>query len=261
VLVPALERLIQPMKARLSRILNTGETAELHATATDSGIDLSLKLSRARGPDILNALSEFASVLNLARLTWNGELVALARTPSLRLRRFSVTLPPEAFLQPTVEGERMLQTLVCEAAGRAKNVADLFAGCGSFALPLADGRVVHAVEIAGAQLDALADAAKAGKAQVTTEARDLFRRPLLPSELTRFDAVILDPPRPGAAAQAHALAQSVVPNLLYVSCSPATFARDARSLCDGGYRLARIVPVDQFLWSPHVELFAHFTRE
>jgi 23S rRNA (uracil1939-C5)-methyltransferase len=206
-------------------------------------------------------LSDFASALNLARLTWNGELVALARTPSLRIRRFTLALPPEAFLQPTVEGERMLQALVCEAVGGAKRVADLFAGCGSFALPLADGRAVHAVEIAGPQLDALAGAAKAGNAELTTQARDLFRRPLTSSELGRFDAVVLDPPRPGALAQAQALAESTVPNVFYVSCSPATFARDARSLCDGGYRLARVVPVDQFLWSPHVELFAHFTRE
>jgi 23S rRNA (uracil1939-C5)-methyltransferase len=126
---------------------------------------------------------------------------------------------------------------------------------------MADGRAVHAVDSAGAQIEALAGAAKADRATLTTETRDLFRRPLLASELARFDAVVLDPPRPGATAQVQALAQSAVPTVLYVSCNPASFARDARTLADGGYRLTRVVPLDQFLWSPHVELFAHFTRE
>jgi 23S rRNA (uracil1939-C5)-methyltransferase len=106
----------------------------------------------------------------------------------------------------------------------------------------------------------MVEAARASKANFTSDTRDLFRRPLLPSELARFDAVVLDPPRPGATAQAQALAQSAVPAVLYVSCNPASFARDARILYDGGYRLSRVVPVDQFLWSPHVELFARFSR-
>ena len=126
---------------------------------------------------------------------------------------------------------------------------------------MAEGRSVHAVDSAEAQIEALAGAAKAGRATLTAETRDLFRRPLLASELARFDAVVLDPPRPGATAQVQALAQSTVPTVLYVSCNPASFARDARILVDGGYRLTRVVPLDQFLWSPHVELFARFTRE
>ena len=155
---------------------------------------------------------------------------------------------------------RILQDLVREEAGDARRVADLFSGCGTFALALADTYAVHAVDSTSAQIDALAAAAKAGRANLTTETRDLFRRPLLASELARFDCVVLDPPRPGAQAQAQTLAQSAVPDVLYVSCNPASFARDARILIDGGYRLARVVPLDQFLWSPHVELFARLSR-
>jgi 23S rRNA (uracil1939-C5)-methyltransferase len=261
VLVPALARLIGPLKVQLAKILQPNETAELHATATDVGIDLSLKIKRARGPDLLMALSELASVLNLARLNWNGETVAMAATPAMRIGRFTIALPPESFLQPTKEGEAIVQGVVCEEVGSAPRIADLFSGCGTFALALAEGRAIHAVDSAGAQIEALAGAAKAGGATLTAETRDLFRRPLFASELARFDVVVLDPPRPGATAQVQALARSTVPIVLYVSCNPGSFARDARILSDGGYRLTRVVPLDQFLWSPHVELFACFVRD
>jgi 23S rRNA (uracil1939-C5)-methyltransferase len=261
VLVPELEALIAPLKAGLAPIIKEGETAELHATSTDSGVDLSLKFKRAREPGLLMDLSSLASSLKVARLSWNGELVAMVEAPSLRIGGFTVMLPPESFLQPTKQGERILQELVGEAAAGARNIADLFSGCGTFSLSLAGGRVVHAVDNTEPQIRALASAARAGGANVTMDLRDLFRRPLLPAELQRFDCVVLDPPRPGAQAQAMAVASSKVPRLLYVSCNPASFARDARILVDGGYRLTRVVPVDQFLWSPHVELFAQFARE
>ena len=260
VLVPALARLIGPLKMQLAQILKPNETAELHATATETGIDLSLKIKRTRDPDLLMALSELAVALNVARLSWNGEMVAMAATPAVSIGRFTVALPPESFLQPTKEGEAIVQGLVREEAGDARRIADLFSGCGTFALDLADGRAIHAIDSAAAQIDALLRAAKAGGANLTAETRDLFRRPLLASELARFDAVVLDPPRPGATVQVQALAQSKVPTVLYVSCNPASFARDARILIDGGYRLMRVVPLDQFLWSPHVELFARFAR-
>ena len=261
ILVPELARLIAPLKQALAPLLKAGETAELHTTATDSGVDLSLKLKRERDPLLLMDLSQLAAELKLARLSWNGETVAMAETPSLRIGRFSVALPAESFLQPTREGERILQELVTEEAAASRRVADLFSGCGTFALKLADARSVHGVDAAAAQVSAMAAAAKAGRGQLTSETRDLFRRPLLPAELAPFDTVVLDPPRPGASAQALALAQSAVPTVLYVSCNPASFARDARVLCDGGYRLERIVPIDQFLWSPHVELFARFSQK
>ncbi len=261
ILVPKLANLIAPLKAHLSAVLKRDETAELFVTATDSGVDASLKLKRPRSSDLLMALANFAADLKLARLTWNGEMVAVANEPTLGIGRFTVALPPDCFLQPTAEGERILQDAVREEIGGAARVADLFSGCGTFALALADRRTVHAVDNAPPQIEALQTAAKAGRAKLTAETRDLFRRPLLPMELSQFDAVILDPPRPGAPAVARALAQSETRRVLYVSCNPASFARDARILSDGGFRLARVMPLDQFVWSPHVELFALFERQ
>jgi 23S rRNA (uracil1939-C5)-methyltransferase len=260
ILVSELARLMQPLRRQLANVLCANETAELLATATDSGVDLALDLKRKREAALLMGLSSIATSLGLARLSWNGEEVAIMQAPSLRVGPFSVTLPPGAFLQPTREGELMLQQLVVEAATGARNVADLFSGCGTLALALAEHHTVHAADSVGAQIDALLAAARQGRGRVTAETRDLFRRPLLAPELARFEAVVLDPPRPGAQAQAKALAQSKVARVLYVSCSAASFARDARILADGGYRLLRVSPIDQFLWSPHVELFASFSR-
>ncbi len=260
VLVPALESLIAPLKRNLGALIGANETAELHATAMHSGVDLSIKLKRVRTPDVLMSLSQFASATKVARLSWNGEAVAIAQTPIERVGRFTVELPPEAFLQPTAEGENILQSLLRDEAGNAAPIADLFSGWGAFTLALADARAVHAVDSAAPQIEALKRAARAGRADVTAETRDLYRRPLLAAELARFETVVLDPPRPGAKAQVEALAQSGVARVLYVSCNPASFARDARILVDGGFELGRIVPLDQFLWSPHVELFALFAR-
>ena len=260
VLVPELAALLPPLRKQLINVLQANQSAELLATATDSGIDIDLKLKAARSADLLSALSQFGAALKLARLSWNGDEVAVTQQPSMRVGRFSVALPPDAFLQPTREGERFLQEAVMSSVGKARRVADLFCGCGTFALGLADAPVVHAVDSVQAQVEALGAAAKRGNGKVTTEVRDLFRRPLLPAELARFDAVVLDPPRPGAAEQAKALAKSEVPGVLYVSCNAASFARDARILADGGYRLVSVRPLDQFVWSPHVELFAEFSR-
>ena len=260
ILLPELARLMPLLRRHLAGVLRAGETAELLATVTDTGIDLALSLKRKREADLLTGLSSLAVALKLARLSWNGEDVAIAQAPSLRVGRFEVALPPGAFLQPTKDGERMLQRFVLAAAEGARTVADLFAGCGTLALALAEQHTVHAADSMGPQVDALVAAARQGRGRVTGETRDLFRRPLLPTELARFDAVVLDPPRPGAMAQAKALAQSKVAKVLYVSCNAASFARDARLLTDGGYRLERVRPIDQFIWSPHVELFAQFSR-
>jgi 23S rRNA (uracil1939-C5)-methyltransferase len=230
----------------------------LHLTAIGHAADLSLRLKRPRDAGLLTELAALATSLKLARLTWNGEPVAVSEAPTLAVGRFNVSLPPEAFLQPTAEGEAILQQLVADGVGGAKRLADLFAGCGTFALALADGREVHAVESDSGMVEALAAAARA--ARVTAEVRELFRRPLLPPELARFDAVVIDPPRPGAAAQATALAASRVPRIVYVSCSPASFARDARVLADGGYRMKNVQPIDQFVWSAHTELVGFFER-
>jgi 23S rRNA (uracil1939-C5)-methyltransferase len=261
ILLPELAALLAPLRRALNGLFTNGDSAELHATATDTGIDLSIKWKRARSPDVLSTLAAWCRTLGLARLSWNGELVALAHEPSLRIGRFDVLLPPEPFLQPTRQGERLLQELVRDGVSGARHLADLFAGCGTFALSLAaPGRAILAADQSGPMIAALGMAARTGSIQVQTEERDLFRRPIDGAGLGRFDAVILDPPRPGAKAQAEQLALSAVRRIVYVSCNPASFARDARILANGPFRITRITPVDQFLWSPHVELVAVFER-
>jgi 23S rRNA (uracil1939-C5)-methyltransferase len=164
-------------------------------------------------------------------------------------------LPPGAFLQATAEGEAVLTQLVLEHVGKARNVADLFCGVGPFALRLAERARVAAADADAAAIAALREAAKTpGLKPIAVEARDLFRHPLAPDELKSFDAVVFDPPRQGAEAQARQLAASRVPLIVAVSCNATTFARDARILADGGYRLASVTPVDQFRYSAHVEI-------
>jgi 23S rRNA (uracil1939-C5)-methyltransferase len=197
----------------------------------------------------------------LVRLTRHGELIVQHAQPTLRIGRARLVLPAGAFLQATADGEATLARLVLDHVGDAGRVADLFAGVGPFALRLAERARVHAVDNDTAAITALRQAAAApGLKPIETEARDLFRRPLIASELGRFDAVVFDPPRQGAQAQARALAESEVPVLVAVSCNPATFARDARLLVDGGYRLVAVTPVDQFRYSAHVEIVARFVR-
>ncbi len=261
VLVPALAEAMPKFRSGLERLLDPGDVAELHVTHTNAGLDVSLKWKRPSGPDIHFALAEFAQELNLARLSWNGEPVAMARAPYLRIGSHTILLPVEPFLQPTSEGEAILQSLVREGLQGAINVADLFAGCGTFALALTDRCSIKAVEANAAMAEALEDAARENNSDIVVQRRDLFQRPLLPYELKTFDHVILDPPRLGAKGQAQQLAKSDVPRIVYVSCNPSSFGRDARILSDGGYRLWRVVPVDQFLWSAHVELVAFLERD
>jgi len=181
--------------------------------------------------------------------------------PTVKMGRTEVTLPPGSFLQATVAGEETLASLVAERVGKAKEVLDLFCGVGPFALRLAEKARVTAYDNDAGAVAALAKAARApGLKPIKAEPRDLFRRPLVPQELRDFDAVVFDPPRQGAQAQALKLAASKVPVIVAVSCNVATFARDARLLIDGGYRIDGVVPVDQFRHTPHVELVARFAR-
>jgi 23S rRNA (uracil1939-C5)-methyltransferase len=171
-----------------------------------------------------------------------------------------VEIPPGAFLQPSAEGERVIAALVAAAVGNAPSVVDLFAGCGTLTFPLARTAKVHAVEGEGAALSALKSAAEAARLPITTEARDLARRPLLPDELKRFAAAVFDPPRAGAPEQAAQLAQGGPPLVVAVSCHPVSFAHDARLLAEGGYELQAVTPIDQFPWSAHVEMVGVFKR-
>jgi 23S rRNA (uracil1939-C5)-methyltransferase len=262
VLTPRLVALVPRLRVMLEALLSAGEFAELRLADTDGGVDLSLRWQKTNDAATLAELARWAAKLGLARIARHGETLIERARPSVRLGKAEVFLPSEGFLQPTREGEAALQAFVLDALAGAKTIADLFCGCGTFALPLAERSRVHAVDLDAAMLDALADAARrtSGLKPVTTEKRNLFRRPLGETELVNFDAVSLDPPRAGALAQVHRLASSKVTRAAYVSCNADSFARDARILIDGGYRLTRVQPVDQFLWSDHIELVASFER-
>ncbi len=231
-------------------------------TLTDTGLDIDVTGGRPLDAVLRVDLAAIAAVPDIARLTWAGELVVQARAPRVRFGRAAVTPPPAAFLQPTAEGEAALVAAVRRTLGPARRIVDLFAGCGTFTLPLAEVAEVRAVEGEAAMLAALDQGWRRaeGLRRVVTETRDLFRRPLLPPEVKGVEAVVLDPPRAGARDQVRALGTTQVPRIAYVSCNPASFARDARILVDAGYRMGPVTVVDQFRWSAHVELVAPFTR-
>lgn len=269
ILIPEIVALLPPLRELLLDLLTPAEAAEIVAAKTDSGLDLLLVTNASLGPGALERLAAFADAHDLARLarrdmqSSSSEVLIHRHPVRVRFEDTSVELPPGGFLQATVEGEVALRQAVREAIGSARRVADLYAGCGTFALPLAaESRSVHAIEGDRELVEAIerASRAAAGRLRVRAFVRDLARRPLPPEELNRFDAVVLDPPRAGAKAQAAALAASAVPSVAALSCNPATFARDARILVDGGYRLDWVQPIDQFLWSPHLELAAAFRR-
>ena len=230
--------------------------------ATGTGLDVAVENAKSVDPTLWTGLVGVAEEHDLARLAWNGETLLERRVPAVSLGRAAVAPPPGAFLQATADGEAALQACVSEAVADAARVVDLFSGMGTFALPLAQAAEVHAVEGERMMLAALDRAWRRaqGLRQLTTEARDLFRRPLEPTDMRGFDAAVIDPPRAGAEAQAQRLAAGGPPRVAMVSCNPVTFARDAQILADGGYALEWIDVIDQFRWSAHVELAAAFTR-
>ena len=258
ILAPGLDGAIEAAWAIAEALGRMRKPLDIQVTATDNGLDVDV---RGSGPLSAAATGELAHVAErrrLARLTRHGEIVAQRTVPTMRIGRARVALPPSAFLQATAAGEAALAMLAETHCESAKSVADLFCGVGPFALRLAERARVSAADNDAAAIAALAAAARAtqGLKPIDAQTRDLFRRPLVPAELKSFDVVVFDPPRQGAEAQARMLAESKVPRIVAVSCNPATFARDARILLGGGYRLQRVTPIDQFLYSPHVELVA-----
>jgi 23S rRNA (uracil1939-C5)-methyltransferase len=250
-----------PAAWAIAGALSAGKPLDLQVTATDAGLDVDVRGSGPLGAARTAAVARLAETYRLARLTRHGELIAQRAAPTVRIGKATVLLPPGAFLQATAEGEAALGRLVCEYVGKSRSVADLFCGVGPFALRLAERARVMAADADAGAIAALREAAKTpGLKPIAAEARDLFRRPLAPDELKSFDAVVFDPPRQGAEAQARQLAASRVPLVVAVSCSAATFARDARILADGGYRLTSVIPVDQFRYSAHVEIVGRFER-
>ncbi len=235
---------------------------DILVTATLDGLDVDTRGSGPLNFEISRHLIAVAERSDLARLSNHGDVIVERRAPLLAMGAARLAPPPGAFLQATLAGEEALAGLALEATSGARRIADLFAGVGTFALRLAARAEVHAVEAERLALLALERAAHnaPGARKVTTEVRDLMRRPLVAGELNAFDAVVFDPPRAGAQAQAEALAASTVPTVVAVSCNTQTFARDARILVDGGYVFERATPVDQFRHSPHLETVGVFRR-
>jgi 23S rRNA (uracil1939-C5)-methyltransferase len=262
ILDPALSGALDAAWALAEPILKGGKPLDIQVTATRNGLDIDVRGSGPLPPSMITILSAIAEKHRLARLTRHGELVLMRNAPVVAMGPAQVTLPPGSFLQATTAGEETLATLVAARCGKAKHAADLFCGVGPFALRLAARMRVSAFDSDAGAVAALQKAATAtqGLKPMKAETRDLFRRPLMPQELRDFDVVIFDPPRQGAQAQAQQLAASKVPVVIAASCNAATFARDARLLVDGGYRLEGVTPVDQFRHTPHVELVARFSR-
>lgn len=231
------------------------------ATLAEGGLDVAVSGGKSLDGPLRQQLAALCETHGLARLTWENETVAQRTPPLVRFDGIAVTPPPGAFLQATEHGEKSLRSAVQEAVGEANQIVDLFAGCGTFALPLSRQAEIHAVESSAEMVAALDRGWRQGRElkAVGHAARDLFRRPLLPDELKRFDAAVIDPPRAGAEAQTAELARARVPRIAFVSCNPVTFARDAATLIAAGYVLDWVQPVDQFRWSSHIELAARFS--
>jgi 23S rRNA (uracil1939-C5)-methyltransferase len=263
ILSPALTAVLPALRRALADILAPAERCDLAMTETETGIDLLVL-----GTPPARRLVGLVDLPGLARLSRANapdrppELVAQHRAPRLRFDGLPVDLPPHAFLQATAAGESAIRDAVADGIAGARRIVDLFTGCGTLALPLARRAMVQAFDSDAPAIAALAAAGRAAGFgdRLVAARRDLVRRPLLADELALFDAAIFDPPRDGAVAQAAALAASAVPRIVAVSCNRVSFARDAALLRTGGYRLDRLVPIDQFLWSPHLELVGLFTR-
>jgi 23S rRNA (uracil1939-C5)-methyltransferase len=238
-----------------------GKPLDVAVTATPAGLDIDLRGAGPLGERESIALIDLAHGRDLARLTNHGRLIALRRRPWIGIGDVRAPLPPGTFLQATAAGETALATRVIAATRGAKKVADLFCGVGAFALRLASFAEVEAYDEGADAIDALNEAARsaAGLRPILARRRDLFARPLAGDETKGFDAVVFDPPRAGAKAQAETLAHSGVPLVIAISCNAQSFSRDAAILVSGGYSVSEIIPIDQFRYAPHVEIFAIFT--
>jgi 23S rRNA (uracil1939-C5)-methyltransferase len=257
ILRPELFALVEPLRQLFGALLKPKRGAEAQLTLVDQGVEVVLRHVTAEGVQALQSLTELATTQRLARLsvdTGGGpEPLYEPVCATITLSGVPVAFPAGSFLQATADGEEALVESVRECVGETAPVADLFAGLGTFALATGAAYAAEASRDAAATL-------KAAAPRMTVDHRDLYRRPLDPAELKPFGAIILDPPRAGAAQQVEQLAASQVSRIAYVSCNPATFARDAKALVDGGYSLDWVRPVGQFRWSTHVELAGAFSR-
>ncbi len=268
-LLPELAAMLPDLRTLAVGMKSLGAAADLHLQASETGADLLFIPDKPADPglDEREALTDFAERHGVARIAWQPEAGAAAepvvakRPPRITFNGIAIEPPPGAFLQPSRAGEKAIAGAVAAALGKADRVADLYAGCGSIGLALAgNGKAVHAVEGLADHVTAFRKAGGAAGLRVSAEVRDLAMRPLEPDELARFDAVVFDPPRAGAAEQATRLAASQVPLIAAVSCNPSTLARDLRILADGGYEVLAATPIDQFPWSGHLEAVAILRR-
>ncbi len=256
-------KVLPDLRDMLRALLSRKSEARVTILDTDGGLDVCIEgVREVNDPDLLMQMSEFSARFELARLTINGEVLATRQPPQLEFGGVPVVPAPGAFVQATSEAEEVLIRKVLAACEDASHIADLFSGSGTFSLPLARYGEVLAVEMDEEALGAIEMAVRQaqGLKPVRTLCRDLFHEPLSVKELNEFDAVVFDPPRAGARAQAEELAHSTVARVIAVSCNPATLARDVRILIDGGYRLSHVTPVDQFLFSEHIEVVAVLER-
>jgi 23S rRNA (uracil1939-C5)-methyltransferase len=269
VVLPGIVGLLPPLRMALADLPLAAKGGEVLVTAADSGLDLVLATGAEPGLADREGIAALAERCDLARVSWQRgpddepEVIAQRRQVQVTFGEVPVALPPGAFLQASAEAEAQIRAVVCAAIGDAGSLADLFAGCGTFGLPLAAaGCRVHAVDAKADMLAALTAAARAAAFpdRIAAEVRDLERAPLAGPDLDGFSAAILDPPRAGARAQAQALAASKIPRVAMVSCNPASFARDARVLVDGGFALTAVRLIDAFLWSAQIELVGSFVR-
>ena len=260
-LLPSLEAAFPAITEALREILPDGE-ARIQATMCDNGLDLNIESPGKRLGLISSTLGRIAEKHGIIRITDRDDPLLTIETPKISFGGAEVDLPPQAFLQASAEAEAAMAEIAVKAAGKGRKIADLFCGLGAFTFALAKKALVTAVEIDKTLLAALDMAARRAKGRkpITTLARNLALEPLSFMELNAYDAVLLDPPRAGAMPQAKALAKSRVPTVIAVSCNPVTFAKDARAMIDGGYKLKQLTPIDQFVFSGHVELIAIFSK-
>ncbi len=258
--LPALAKIAAPLLG------HPKSAPTLHVTLTDSGLDVDVtgveKRSGGLTGDQLALAIAAAAEADLARLSLDGETLVMARQPRVRFGRASVPLPPGAFLQASPAAEAAMVARAVAAVKGAKKVADLFCGAGTFTFPLAEIASVTAADSAAASIAALKAGVSTaqGLKGIEAQARDLFRRPLSPYDLKGCEAIVLDPPRAGALEQTQQLPGTKASVIIGVSCNPQTFARDARVLVDAGFRLEKVTPIDQFIWSTHIELVGVFRR-
>ncbi|MBO6826058.1 MAG: class I SAM-dependent RNA methyltransferase [Sneathiella sp.] len=265
--LPELLNLVKPLRVILPDLMPRNSEARLTLTATNNGVDLLVSIAAPIDLAGREQLAQFAQQHKLCRISWYDEAeklmdqVASIKPAAITVRDKDTLLPAGGFLQATLDGQETLVRLALENLPKKSRIVDLFAGCGTFTLPAAQGsKGVHAVEGSRTHTDNMQEAANQQMLAVTTEARDLFRRPLLAEEFKNFDVAIIDPPRAGARAQVQELGLSNIKTVIFISCNPKSFARDAEMLLDYGFKMGPITPVDQFRWSTHVELFTTFTR-